>query len=549
MNTRNVACIAILLCGLRPTLVRAGEEPASPIFLVGVGDSLTHGTMDATNNFVATANAYLARVFYSMRLARPTHFVQPFLNFQENRFDPFAIPTNLGVDGADVFSLEGLEYGKRVGSAVDAPSTSLLADQPWPIGDKYDKVLYPLNLVTGEPTSQVDAAAWLLNAWGPFLGMDRAAVVLWIGNNDASTAALGTGGRNPVYQPIPLFQIAPEIDPDAFWLLLIGAIFEEISFEPYSLPALERNLTDLDDFIAQYGNVLTRLQVETASSSLDIDFFALTLPYYSAVGYLMDSDDLEHYLRKIDPNYMVPPSFQRVSLPDVPLSGDRISLLTFGFMYALLDTGYSIAHVNSILEVNGQQQDGLVLSESEQAFIMERIDGFNDAIKSLAAAHGDKVHVIDVGRDLNDALLGKTAVAVGGRALSRKWMRGSAFTFDGVHPGYTGQTFIANSVLREIQTTLGLAVPLYDLDEAFASDPYVDRDGDGWAPGPSWTAPGITELLHFFKDPDDGSPAIGPELPDDFWKRISDILLSQIAEIPAVLAEAEAAGIPIERRQ
>jgi hypothetical protein len=537
----------LLVVALAPNALAgpAAAQPADPpMMLFAIGDSLGQGTMDATNNYWATANAFLGRVFYQLGTVRKTYFSQPYYDFQENRIFPLTVPTNVSVDGADVFSIEGLEYGKRVGSTVNERSSSLLADQlPSAFQDDYDKVLYPTDAATHRPMSQVDAALWLVNQWAPRLGIHQALCVLWIGNNDSSTAALGRGGANPSFLPVPLYQIAPAVDPLLFWLMFFGAVSGNASFAPYTPAAIDRNLTSIDDFTAQYDAVLTRMQAETAASGVDVDTFVLTLPYYSAVGYLFDSDDLEFYLRKLDPSYSVPPSFRRVRLPGEPLSGDRVSLLTFGFMYALLATGYSSSYVNSILEQSGVQQDGLVLSETEQQTIMSRIDEFNAAIRSLAANHGSKFHVIDIGEHINDAFLGNVPVHVNGRTLNRKWVRGGGFTFDGVHPDPTGQSFIANYVLEKIGTELGIAAPFYDLSTVATKDPYWDVDADGWASGPPWDAAGITALLHLFRDADDRSPSVGVTLPADVWHRISQVLLGELVKTPAMAAQAAKMGL------
>ena len=79
--------------------------------------------------------------------------------------------------------------------------------------------------------------------------------------------------------------------------------------------------------------------------------------------------------------------------------------------------------------------------------------------------------------------------------------------------------------------------------EILADDPYVDQDGDGWAPGPSYEASGITELLFLFKDPDDNDPGTEVRLPPAFWDLISDILLGEILDIPKILSEAERLGL------
>jgi hypothetical protein len=291
----------------------------------------------------------------------------------------------------------------------------------------------------------------------------------------------------------------------------------------------------------QFGRVLGRLRQAAAASPMDTDIVVLTLPYYSSVGYLLDSDDLEFYLRKLDPGYTVPPTFQRVAPPGEPIvdptAGDRVSLLTFGLMYALLHSGFSVDYVNQVLEVDGRQRDGLVLSESEQRYIRERIDRFNAALRLAAALAGPRVHVVDVGTYLNDALTGGTPIVVDGRELGRQWGRGGAFSLDGVHPGYTGQALIANFVLAGLDAILGVETPRYDLAGVMADDPYVDRDGDGWVPGPASTGTGMTELLFLFRDPDDGDPLAEPALPEDVWMRIARALLRQVlSSSPATAA-------------
>ena len=101
---------------------------------------------------------------------------------------------------------------------------------------------------------------------------------------------------------------------------------------------------------------------------------------------------------------------------------------------------------------------------------------------------------------------------------------------------------IANFVLEELNSVLGLEASLYDLDEVSAGDPYIDRDGDGWAPGPDYEASGIARLLFQFKDPDDGDAGVQAAMPSDIWDIISDILLRQILGIKAISDEAASLG-------
>ena len=542
-----LAGLGLILClWAHPGDSRAASS--GPTALIGLGDSLTHGTMDATNNYIHTDKAYLQRVATALAKVLPLAFRQPYFSLEEKRIQPFQVPTNLGVDGSDSFSMEGVEYSLRVGAPESYVSSDLLADALLPSlhKDKYDKVLYPINLYRRAATSQVDSAVWLLGQAVPAVGAQRALVVQWIGNNDTSAAALGSGGKNPTFLPVPIEQIRP-VMPLLSLLLRFGVRRGLVSIEPYTLEHLERNMTPPGEFADQYDRLLSRLQTEGAAGGVRTDFFLLTLPYYSATGYLFDSEDLEFYLRKVNPEYAVPLSFKRVAPAGEPitqpLAGDRISLLTFGLMYALLDSGYSVDYVNQVLATDGIQRDGLVLSEQEQQLIMARIDTYNAAIRRAADSRGPSMHVIDVGQYLNDRLTGNTELQIGDKILGRKWVRGSSFTLDGVHPSYTGQALIANYVLTAMNPILGVEAPPESLEAVLAGDPYVDKDGDGWAPGPPLDGTGITEVLYLFKDPDDTNATAQLVLPEDVWQRITRALLGEVLGIPLMRTEAERLGM------
>jgi hypothetical protein len=521
------------------------------VLLLGIGDSLTHGTMDAANNQVASENAYLQQVANKLAEVTTLRFRQPFYDLAENRLHPFGIPTNLGVDGADIFSIEGLRYHKRAGTATDELSDGFLADKAFPfqLDDDYDKVLYPINLLAGKPVSQIDAAVWQLTQGVRLARSRRAVGILWMGNNDSSGAALGTGG-SPERQPIPFNQIKAELPTGLRLLMRFAEQMGELSFEPYTQASIEGVLTDVADFEAQFNHVLDRLTTETAGSRAEVHWLVLTLPYYSSVGYLIDSEDLEYYLRKYLPSYSVPASFKRVAPAGQPIAdatrGDRVALLTFGFMVALARTGHSVAEVNAVLQGPfGRQRDGMVLSEAEQQLIRTRIDGFNAAIKAAAAAHGPNVHVIDAGAVLNAMLTGQEPLVIDGHQVSRKWTRGDSFSLDGVHPGYLGQKFIANILLEEMSALFGWPLTPYDLSEARAADPYVDQDGDGWAVGPPAAAPGFAELLVLLTDPDDDDASVEAAVPEDIWDRIAAILLTQFRQNAVLAREADRLGLPV----
>lgn len=538
-----------LCCGL--TISPAMANPLT--VLIGEGDSLTQGTMDASNNAINSKNAYLQKVAESVAKVMPIIFTQPWLDAAGNRILPFLPATNLGVDGADIFSAEGLEYYKRAGVPYSYLTADFLCDKylPGDLQDKYDKVLYPLSYVARRPVSQMDGLELWLGQVAGSLVESRGLVVFWLGNNDSSTAALGNGGLNPAFLPIPFEQIKDKVSPVLSLLLQLGEAAGAVSFASYTQSTVERNLTELSDFAVQYNHLLDRIQVAQGGGSSLPEIFLITLPYYSSVGYLMDASDLEFYLRKIDPAYSVPATFQRPQSPSTgPVNGDRISLLTFGMMYLLLNSGHTVAEVNEVLEQNGVQRDEVVLSESEQNIIVARIDAFNDVIKSAAAARGASFHLVDVGQVLNE-ILGGPGMIIDGLNFNRRWGRGNAFTLDGVHPNYTGHALIANEVIKAINATYGVSAAEYNLAEVAAGDPYVDRDGDGWVPGSALVEPGIAELLAFFRDPDDADANTEVDLPADIWQQVSDILLREILDIEqmqTIAAQSEMAEqLPEER--
>ena len=529
--------------------VLPGPSFAAEVQVIALGDSLTQGTMDATNNTQNTLNAYLQKTVESLSAVVPLRFSQPLFGFREHRLRPFLTPTNLGVDGSDIFSLEGIEYYKRVGAETSYPTDAYLCDSslPFQFQNDYDKVLFPLNRIAGKPVSQIDAALTLLNQQSAAQEESLALVFLWIGNNDSSLAALGTGGSNPTYLPFPLSAISAEITPALRTLLETGQAQGVLNFEPYTPTAIQRNLTEVTDFTGQLNHILERLHQENSLPQSRTAILLLTLPYYSAIGYLFDSEDLEFYLQQVNPAYKVPATFLRVTQPGNPIadpfSGDRVSFFSFACMYALLQSGYSVEDVNAILEKDGIQQDGQVMSSAEQHYIMSRVDSFNLALKAASQAFSN-VYLADVGMYLNNTLSGIDPVTIGDRVLNRKWSRGNAFSLDGVHPSHTGQALIANYLIKEMNRSFQLNAPLINLEQTLATDPYIDRDGDGWAPCPAYPPSGLTELLFMFTDPDDTNPSLRAVLPADFWGRMSRILFQELIGKPAVKQLLDSPGYP-----
>jgi hypothetical protein len=224
--------------------IAANDTIGPPVLFFCIGDSLSHGTMDATNNATNTLNAYVQLVAEALADELPLYFQQPLFDDGENRIDPFTVPSNLGVDGSDIFSVAGLEYYKRAGADRSVISRGYLADRwlPSRLKDKYDKVIYPINVLAKKRVSQLSSAVWLIRQGAPMAGIREALGIFWEGNNDSSLAALGTGGSNPMFQPLPFEIVKSELKPALRLLLGFGESSGAVSFEPYTTNAIERNL-------------------------------------------------------------------------------------------------------------------------------------------------------------------------------------------------------------------------------------------------------------------------------------------------------------------
>ena len=69
-------------------ITSSSSAPACPVMsfkdivLIGLGDSMTQGTMNATNNATNTQNAYLQKVYESLDQVAEVSFSQPFFDNQ-----------------------------------------------------------------------------------------------------------------------------------------------------------------------------------------------------------------------------------------------------------------------------------------------------------------------------------------------------------------------------------------------------------------------------------------------------------------------------------
>ncbi len=103
--------------------------------------------------------------------------------------------------------------------------------------------------------------------------------------------------------------------------------------------------------------------------------------------------------------------------------------------------------------------DAFTLDPNELATIATQIQGFNDAISAIAAAHG--YGVVDINSFFNEvAANGYTA---NGITFTTEYVTGGLFSLDGVHPTSQGYAIVANKFIEAINSNFNASIPLVDV--------------------------------------------------------------------------------------
>jgi len=314
-----------------------------------------------------------------------------------------------------------------------------------------DLLLRPIPDLAGQPVSPLEAARFVAarSAGRPIL------FTLWIGNNDLLGAVTADGGS-------------------ALTAVRIEAFLAD-AVAGHDLATVRSQLT---------------LIVETLRAVPDSHLFIANLPETARIGFLLDRTDLETLALFPAPDLSALPPGAAAGFGPF-LTGIAPFL---GTDNATLNT--AIAAVAAV--------DGNVLDAGEAALLNSRIAAINEHIRTLAELPG--VTLVDAHGAFASLTAGATVVA--GRPLGKTLGAGGAFSLDGIHPSHTGHALIANLFIVAMNETLGLGIPPLDLGAVQAADPFFDRDGDGFVPGPGPAA--VAPALLPLADCDDADPAILP---------------------------------------
>lgn len=362
----------------------------------------------------------------------------------------------LSVEGARL-NPESIPFNLGVDGAT---AQDVLSERTGDGNPLLDALLSPIPDLAGGPVSQLEAAEYLA---GLYPGK-RKIITLWIGNNDLLGAVIGGSGTRLTRDAILAFLSDAEAGHD--------------------LSTVTANLTEIVDRLAAIP---------------DAQVLVANLPDVCQIGFLFTADDLERLAVFPDAAVTALAPGERLGFgpflnPDAPAQSVARALSA------------NNAVLNATIQGTLAASETFALTPEEALPIQDRAAALNALFADLAA-NRPNVRLVDVNALLTRLLDGETTVA--GNNLTRTW-GGGIFSLDGVHLSNTGYALVANENIAALNGALpGLAVPSLNLASVWETDPYRDRDGDGYVYGPEFP-PVIAPTLLPLADCDDTDPGIWP---------------------------------------
>jgi hypothetical protein len=202
------------------------------------------------------------------------------------------------------------------------------------------------------------------------------------------------------------------------------------------------NLTSLESFTADYREMVRRLRAVGAMPIL------INVPDVTAIAAVMSINTV-------------------ATLANVPAAvvAGRLGVSESDFLL--------LSHINTyIAKIGGASTppltDAQVLTAEEVAIIRERVNQFNDVIRTVAAEN--QAVLVDINAAFNQ--VAANGLLIGTKRLTNLPL-GGIFSLDGVHPTYTAQAWVALQIVNTLNATLGLNLPPIDVASIMAADPLV----------------------------------------------------------------------------
>ncbi len=401
------------------------DDDKQSVVLINLGDSYANGVQSGGGNVnqYTQINSYPQVIADQMRRVARLTWNNPLVDMDKQRIDDSFYPYNVGVDGATVQSL------------------LLQTSDDW---DYINELMKPIADEEGGPVTQLEAAEFVA-------GLHEENVIkiitLFIGGNDVLGTVNAGGGTE-------------------LTAMHINAFFSDQTVTGEPLNAGH----DLDSVQANLTTIVDRLKAIPNSH-----IFISNLPSVTGIAGLFSNEDIERLAIYNDP--MVSALADGELMGFVPVGG-------FGVLPGLApalaaDDATLNATIQGTLVAGGN--DAFSLTSAETALISQQVEAINGHINDLADQNSN-VYLVDMVSFFDDVLAG--SVSVGGDIIERGY-GGGLFSLDGFHPSNTGYALIADVFIDRINAA-GLipTIPNADLATKWANDPYHDKDGDGYVPGP-----------------------------------------------------------------
>ncbi len=338
-----------------------------------------------------------------------------------------------------------------------ATVTSLISEKTGSGNSLLDLLMAPVPEQKGEAVSQLETAEYVAGLYPA----QRKIFTLWVSSNDVLGAVTAGNGT--------------ELTADA-----INAFLSDT--------AAGHDSETVKNGLAEIVNRLRAIP--------DSEIFIANLPDITGIAYLLNESDLERLATFSGADVTVLAEGQSVGFgpflnPTAPDQSIARALSTNNVV------------LNATIAATIAASDGYSLTAAEAALINARIDLVNAHIKSLADAN-DNVFLVDI-HSLFQSIM-NNEIIVDNDIVARNYGAGT-FSLDGFHLSHTGYALVANQFIRQINNAdPSMDISETGLSEIWAGDPYHDKDGDAYVPGPE--AGGADSDLLPLVDCDDSNAAI-----------------------------------------
>lgn len=278
---------------------------------------------------------------------------------------------------------------------------------------------------------------------------------LWIGNNDVLSYATSGGAFSGGMLNSPARSITPTGTFDANYSELLAALtangqkgviatIPDVTAIPFFTTvgsSVQQLLTanNIPGLVALTGSGSSRIQIAPAqiNAAQNGVYFLLTSSAYAPLVGQRTGRYWRDLSRQVSPSQ--DPNVVRLTLAGLLANFQIDTTAMFG-----LSAGNPIP-------------SALVLDAAEQQNVRTATEAFNNIIKAQATARG--LALFDANSYFNSI---KTGFGKNGVAYSPAYITGNLFSLDGVHPTPRGYAFVANEMIRAINSKYGSNVPTVD---------------------------------------------------------------------------------------